>query len=165
MIDNYAHGTSKDLVFKKEEIKCNNIIKQFKNLLLISKRESASLKYLNHLKTFIECSNDMDDNYKNIEEYNSNKERTILIVFDDMIADMLSNKKLNPIVTELFIRGTKLNLSLTAITQSSFTVLKNDRLGSTHYFVMKIRNKREPQQIAFNHSSDNDIQEFMNLYK
>ena len=66
----------------------------------------------------------MDDIYKNIEEYNPNKKRKILIVFDDMIADMLSNKKLNPIVTELFIRGRKLNISLVFITQSYFTVAK-----------------------------------------
>ena len=107
----------------------------------------------------------MNDIYKNIEEYNPNKEQKILIVFDDMIADMLSNKKLNPIVTELFIRGRKLNISLVFITQSYFAVPKNIRLNSTHYFVMKIPNKRELQQIAFNHSSDIDFQDFMNLYK
>ena len=107
----------------------------------------------------------MDDIYKNIEEYNPNKKRKILIVFDDMIADMLSNKKLNPIVTELLIRGRKLNISLVFITQSYFAVPKNIRLNSTHYFVMKIPNKRELQQIAFNHSSDIDFQDFMNLYK
>ena len=66
----------------------------------------------------------MNDIYKNIQEYNPNKKRKILIVFDDMIADMLSNKKLNPIVTELFIRGRKLNISLVFITQSYFTVAK-----------------------------------------
>ena len=81
------------------------------------------------------------------------------------MADMLSNKKLNPIVTELFIRGRKLNISLVFITQSYFAVPKNIRLNSTHYFVMKIPNKRELQQIAFNHSSDIDFQDFMNLYK
>ena len=74
----------------------------------------------------------MDDIYKNIEEYNPNKKRKILIVFDDMIADMLSNKKLNPVVTELFIRGKKLNISLVFIKQSYFTVSKNIRLNSTH---------------------------------
>ena len=82
-----------------------------------------------------------------------------------MIADMLSNKKLNPIVTELFIRGRKLNISLVFITQSYFAVPKNIRLNSTHYFVMKIPNKRELVHIAFNHSSDIDFQGFMNLYK
>ena len=107
----------------------------------------------------------MDDIYKNIEEYNPNKKRKILIVFDDMIADMLSNKKLNPIVTELFIRGRKLNISLVFITQSYFAVPKNIRLNSMHYFIMKIPNKQELQQIAFNHSSDIDFKDFMNLYK
>ena len=66
----------------------------------------------------------MDDVYKNIEEYNPNKIRKILIVFDDTIADMLSNKKLNPVLTELFIRGRKLNISLVFITQSYFAVQK-----------------------------------------
>ena len=80
--------------------------------LLINKRESAGLRYLNDSESFIEYSNDMDDIYKNIEECNPNKKRKMLIVFDDMIADMLSNKKLNPIVTELLIRGRKLNISL-----------------------------------------------------
>ena len=82
-----------------------------------------------------------------------------------MIADMLSNKKLNPVVTELFIREIKLNISLVFITQSYFAVPKNIRLNSTHYFVVKIPKKRELQQIAFNHSSDIDFQDFMNLYK
>ena len=76
-----------------------------------------------------------------------------------------SEKKLNPIGTELFIRGRKLNIFLIFITQSYFAVPKNIRLNSTHYFVMKIPNKREPQQIAFNHSSDIYLQDFMNLYK
>ena len=133
--------------------------------MLINKREYTGLKHFNDSKTFIECSNDMDDIYKNIEEYNPNKKQETLIVFDDMIADMLSNKKLNPIVTELFIRGRKLNISLVFITQSYFAVPKNIRLNSTHYFIMKIPNKQELQQIAFNHSSDIDFKDFMNLYK
>ena len=94
----------------------------------------------------------MDDIYKNIEEYNPNTKRKILIVFDDMIPDMLCNKKLNPAVTELFIRERKLDISLVFIIQSYFDVLKNIRLNSTHYFIMKIPNKRELQQITFNHS-------------
>ena len=114
----------------------------------------------------------MDDIYKNIEEYNPNKKRKILIqkrkiliTFDDMIADMLSNKKLNLIVTELFIRGIKLYISLDFVTHSYFAVPKNIRLNSAHYIVMKIPNKRELQQIAFNHLSDINFQDFMNLYK
>ena len=132
---------------------------------LINKRESTELKHLNDSKAFIEYSNDMDDSYKNIEEHNPNKKRKILIVFDDMIADMLSSKKLNLIVTELFIRGRKLNISLVVITQSYFAVPKNIRLNSAHYFIMKIPNKQELQEIAFNQSSDIDFQDFMNLYK
>ena len=107
----------------------------------------------------------MDDIHKIIEEHNPNKKRKIVIVIDDMIADMLSNKKLNPIVTELFIRGRKLNISLVFITQSYFAVPKNVRLNSTYYFVMKIPNKTKLQQIPFNHSSDIEFQDFMYLYK
>ena len=81
--------------------------------------------------------------YKNIEEYNRNNKRKMLIAFDDMIADMLSNKKLNPIVTELFIRDRKLNISLVFITQSYFVVPNNIRLNPTHYFIMEIPNKQE----------------------
>ena len=82
----------------------------------------------------MEYSNDMQDVYKNIEGYNPIRKRKILIVFDDMIADMISNNKLNPIVTELFIRGRKLNISIVFITQSYFKVLKDVRLNSTHFF-------------------------------
>ena len=85
---------------------------------LINKRESTGLTHFNDPKAFIEYSNDMQDVYKNIDEYNADKERKILIVFDDMIADMTNNKKLNSIVTELFIRVRKLNISLVFITQS-----------------------------------------------
>ena len=80
--------------------------------LLITKRESTGFKCLNDPKVFIEYSNDMDDIYKNIEEYNPIKKQKILIVFDDVIADMLSNKKLNSKVTELCVRERKLNISL-----------------------------------------------------
>ena len=100
-----------------------------------------------------------------IEEYNRNKKRKILIVFDDVLADMLSNKILNPIVTELYIRGRKLNISFVFITQSYFSVLTDITLNSRHYFVMKVSNKRELQQIAYNHSSDIDLKDFINLYK
>ena len=82
-----------------------------------------------------------------------------------MIADMLSNKKLNPMVTELFIKERKLNISLVFITQSYFVVPKNIRQNSTHYLVIKIPNKRELQQTAFNYSSDFDFQDFMNVHK
>ena len=100
---------------------------------LINKRESTGLKHFNDPKAFIEYSNDMQDVYKNIEEHNANKERKILIAFDDMIADMINNKKLNLIVTELFLRGRKLNMSLVFITQSHFKVPKDVRVNSTYF--------------------------------
>ena len=82
-----------------------------------------------------------------------------------MIADMINNKKLNSIVTELFIRGRKLNISLVFITQSYFKVPKDVRLNTTHFFITEIPNKRELQQIALNHSSDITTKNFINIYK
>ena len=79
--------------------------------------------------------------YKNIDEYNVDKDRKILIVFDDMIADIIKNKKLNSIVTKLFIRGRKLNIYLVFITQSYFKVPKDVRLNITHFFYCKNFNK------------------------
>ena len=113
---------------------------------LINKRQNTGLKHFNDSKAFIEYSNDMDNIYKNFEEYNPNKKCKILIVFDDM----LSNKKLNlnPIVTEIFIRVRELKISIVLITQSYFSMLKNIRLNSTHYFILKIPNKQEFQQTA-----------------
>ena len=84
----------------------------------------------------------MQDVYKNIEEYNLGKKRQVSIVFDDMIADIVNNKKLNPVVTELFIRSRKLNISIVFITQSYFKVPKEVRLNTTHFFIMKIPNKK-----------------------
>ena len=99
---------------------------------LINKEESTGLKHFDNPKASIEYSNDMQAVYKNIDEYNANKERKILIVFDDIIADMINNKKLNSIVTELFIRGKKLNISLVFFTQLYFKVPKDVKLNSTH---------------------------------
>ena len=100
----------------------------------INKQKSTGLKHLNYSRAFVEYSHYMDDIYKNIEEHNPKKKRKILIV-----------KKLNPIVTELFVRGRKLNIYLVFIAQSYFAVPKNIRLNSTHYFIMRIPNKREFQ--------------------
>ena len=93
------------------------------------------------------------------------KKNKILKAFDDMIADMINNKKLKSIVTELFIRGGKLNISLVFITQSYFKVPKDVRLNTTHFFVMTIINKRELQQIAVSHLSDIDFKDFIKIYK
>ena len=132
---------------------------------LVNKREKVGLDHLKDPKAFTKYSNDMQDVYKNIEDYNPGKKRKMLIVFDDMIADMTNNKILNLVVTELFIRGRKLNISIVFITQSYFKVPKDVRLNSTHFFIMKIPNKRELQQIALNHSSDIDFKDFMKIYQ
>ena len=134
-----------------------------KHQYLIRKREKIGLNRFNDLKAFIEYSNDIQDVYKNIEDYNPAKKSKILIVFDEMIADMINNKKFNPVVTELFIRGRELNISIVLFSQSYFKVPKDVRLNSTHFFIMKIPNKRELQQIALNHSSDIDFKEFIKI--
>ena len=103
--------------------------------------------------------------YKNIDEYNPDKENKIFIAFDDMNADMIHNKKLNSIVTKLFIRGSNLNISIVFITQSYFKVPKDIRLNTSHLFIAKILNKWELQQIATNHSSDISTKDFTNIYK
>ena len=107
----------------------------------------------------------MDDDYENINDYNPTTRRKILIVFDDMIADIMSNKKFQAVVEELFIRCRKLNISLAFITQSYFAVPKNVRLNSTHYLIMKINNKRELQNIAITHSADIAHKDFMKIYR
>ena len=133
--------------------------------VLIKKRKDAGIKYLNDSNAFIECSNSMDDVYENVHDYNSSRKRKILVVFDDMIADIMKNKKFQAIIKELFIRRRKLNISLVSITQSYFSVPKDARLNSTHYLIMKINNKRELQNIAINHSADIDYQDFIKIYR
>ena len=102
---------------------------------LIKNRKNAGIKHLNDSKAFIECSNTMDDIYENINNYNPNRRRKILMAFDDMIADIIKNKKFQSLIKELFIRCRKLN--------------------STHYLIMKI--------IAINHSADIDDQDFIKI--
>ena len=117
---------------------------------MIKKRKDVGIKYCNDPNAFIECSNTMDDVYENINDYNLNRKRKILIVFDDMIADIMTNKKFQAIIKELFIRCRKLNISLLFITQSYFSVPKDVRLNSAHYLIMKINNRKESQNIAIN---------------
>ena len=95
------------------------------------------------LKLLWIIQNNMQDVYKNIEEYNPGKKHKIFIVFDDIIADMINNQKVNSIVTEFFIRGRKHNISIVFFTQSYFKVPKDVRINSTHFFIMKIPNNRE----------------------
>ena len=132
---------------------------------LIKKREDAGIKHVNNPNAFIKCSNMMDDVYENINDYNPIRKRKKLIVFDDMIADIMTNKKFQAIIKELFIRCRKLNISLVFITQSYFSVSKDIRLNLTHYLIMKINNKRELQNIAINHSANIDYQDFMKIYR
>ena len=102
--------------------------------------------------------------YKNINHYNPNKENKILIVFYDMIADKIQNKKLNSMLTGLFIRGRTVNISLVFITQSYFKVPKDARLNTTYFFIRKTLTKRELQQIAMNNSSHISTEDFVNIY-
>ena len=132
---------------------------------LVNQREVVVIDRFNDPKAFIEYSNDMHDVYKNIDEYNPDKENKIFIVFDDMIADMIHNKKLDSVVTEFFIRGRKLHISLAFITQSYFNVPKDVTLNTSHFFIAKIPNKSELQQIAVYHSSDINTKDFANIYR
>ena len=118
---------------------------------LIKKREDAAIKHLNNPNAFIERSNTMDDVYDNINDYNSNRRRKILIVFDDLIADIMTNNKFQAIRKELFIRYRKLNISRLFITQSYFSLPKNVRLNSTHYLVMKTNIRKKLQNIVINY--------------
>ena len=110
---------------------------------LIRNRENVGIRHLNDSKAFIECSNTMNDVYEKIDNYNPKKKRKISIVFDDLIADIMTNKKFQSIIKELFIRCRKQNISLVFITQPYFSVPKDERLNSTHYLIMKINNKRK----------------------
>ena len=115
---------------------------------LIKKREDAGIKHYNNPNTFIECSNTMDDVYENINDYNPIRKRIKLIVSDDMIADIMINRRFQTIIRELFIRCRKLNISFVFITQSYFSIPKDARLNTTHYFIMKINNRIELKNIA-----------------
>ena len=130
---------------------------------LINKRESTGLKHFTEPKAFTEHSNIMHDVYKNIDDYNPDKENKTLIVFKDMIADMIHNRKLSSIVTELFIRGRKLNTSLVFIFQSYLKFPKDVRLNTSHFCIAKISSKTELLRIAINHSSDINTKHFANI--
>ena len=113
----------------------------------------------------MEYSNTKDDFYDNINNDNPNRSHKILIVFDDMIGDISTNKKFRSTVKELFIRSRKLEISLAFITQFYSPVSKDARLNSTHYLIIKIQNKRVLQNIATNHSADIDYKDFLNIYR
>ena len=127
---------------------------------LIKRREDAGTNHLNDPNAFTECSNDV---HENTDDYNPNRKRKFLIVFDEMIVDIMKNKKNQSIIKELFIRCRQLNISFAFTTQSYFSVPKGVRLNSTHYLIMKINNNRELQNIAVNYSADIDYKYFMKI--
>ena len=132
---------------------------------MIKKREDAGTKHLNDSNAFIECSNTMDDIYENIDDNNPSRKRKVLIVFDDMIADIMTNKTFQATIKELFVRCGKLNISFVFITWSYFSVPKDVRLNSTHYYIMRISNKTELQNIAINHSADIGYKDCVKIYR
>ena len=127
---------------------------------LLNKREQAGIKYFNDPTAFIEYSDDMNDVFTNIDDYNKQKKRRVLIIFDDMIADIMNNKNFKAIIKELFLLCRKLNVSIVFITQSYFRTPKDARLNSTHYVIMKIQNKKELQSIAQENCGDIDLNDF-----
>ena len=133
--------------------------------LLTNNRENAGIKHFNNPTAFIEYSNDMDDVFTNIDDCNKQRGRKVLIIFDDMIADIMSSKKFKSIIKELSIRCRKLNISIVFITPSYFRTPKDARLNSTHYVIMKIQSRKELQKIAQENSGDIDFKDFLKTYK
>ena len=131
---------------------------------LINKREQAGIKNLSNPHAFIEYSNDMNDVLDDINNYNKNRDKKVLIIFDNMIADIMRSKKFKAIVKELFIRCRKLNISIVFITQSYFKTPKDARLNSTHYILMKIGNKKELKSIAEENSGHLDFKDILKIY-
>ena len=133
--------------------------------LLINKREKAGINFNNDPNVLIEYSNSIDDILSDIEDYIKKRKRKVLIIFDDMISHVMSDKKAQQVLTDLFIRCRKLNISLCFLTQPYFSVPKDVRLNCTHYILFKLNNKRELKNIAINHSADIDYKDFIKIYR
>ena len=131
---------------------------------LINKREQAGIKNLNDHHAFIEYSDDMNDVLDDVNNYNKDRDKKVLTVFDDMIADIEYNKNFKQIIKELFYRTRKINVSIVFITQSYFRALKDARLNSTHYILMKIGNKKELKRIAEEKFGHLDYKDFLKIY-
>ena len=132
---------------------------------MIKKREKVGINHLDNPNAFIESFNTMDDLYEKINDYNPSRKRKILIVFNNVIADIMNIKEFKSIIKELYIRCRKLNISLVFITQCYFSVLKDVRLNSTQYLIMKINSRIELKKIATDHSADIDYKDFMKIYR
>ena len=133
--------------------------------MLIDKREKAGIDFNNDPNAFIEYSNSMDDILSNIEDCNKKRKRKVLIIFDDMISCVMSDRRAQQILKDLFIRCRKLNISLCFLTQSYFSVPKEVRLNCTHCILFKLNNRRELQNIAIDHSADIDYKDFIKIYR
>ena len=131
---------------------------------LINRREQAGIKNLDDPKVCIEYSDDMDDVLDGINNYNKNRDKKVLIVFDDTIPGIEYNKNFKRIIKELFYRARTINVSTVFITQSYFRALKDARLNSTHYILMKINNKKELKRIAEEKSGHLDYKDFLKMY-
>ena len=156
-LTNNSHPIDKIYLYAKD-------IHKPKYEYLINRREQAVIKNLNDPKAFIENSDDMNDVLDDINNYNKNRDKKALIVLDDMIADIEHNKNFKRIIKELFYRARKINLSIVYITQSYFSALKDARLNSTHYILMKIGNKKELKRIAEEKSGHLDYKDFLKIY-
>ena len=139
-------------------------LSQSKYEFLIKKHENVGTNHFNDPNAFIECSNRMDDVYPNIDDNNPSRKRKNLIVLDDMIVVIMSYKKFQAIIKELFLRCRKVNISIVFITRSYFSVPKDVRLNSTYYLIMKINNRKELQNIAINILADY-YNEFVRIYR
>ena len=128
---------------------------------MIKKREQAETKNLKDPAAFTEYSNNVDDIYDDIEDYNKKRKRKILIAFDDMILHVMSNKKAQQVLKELLIGCRKVKISLCVLTQSYFSVPKDVKLNCTHYIIFKLNNKRELKNIRINHSADIDYKDLL----
>ena len=154
---NNLHPIDKIYLYAKD-------LAELKYEYLINRREQAGIKKLNDPHAFIEYSDNMNDAYANISNYNKKRESKVLIVFDDMIADIEFNKNFKKINKELFYRVTKMNISIVFITQCYFRAFKDARLNSTHYILMKIGNKKELRSIAEEKSGNINYKDFLKMY-
>ena len=156
LIDNF-HPIDKMYLYAKDT-------NEEKYQYLINKREQAGIKNLNDPHAFIEYSSDMNDVLEDISNYNKKRDKKVLIIFDDMIADIMRSEKFKAIVKELFVTCRKLNISIVFITQSYLRTPKDARLNSTHYILMKIGNKEELKIIAEENSGHLDFKDFLKIY-